>query len=276
LRVNRYTHLGKKEKDSIVIQLKDIVFIHALCVKNKKEMIDSAQVDDDPLAKILADLEEVPTCPETDTSDVTLELSNRFPPKLTKIEKKKNLKSETIDAAIKVMQKLPGFTGNTFLEVFVRMKLHLKKMGETDLAQEVQNVIANLQNLAKYALISSDDGYNGFLVDIQQELIARTRRRGEQMKEIDRLTAAIQDLKEQGADLEKKIKEFEDYLVAIRNKLTQNFQAKTKVFSYKQLTKKGQNIIVIQLSQKLKLVKSNLQSHKQASKISLSKDLLRG
>jgi len=38
-------------------------------------------------------------------------------------------------------------------------------------------------------------------------------------------------------------KEFEDYLLAIRNKLTLNFQAKQKVFSYKQLTKKGQSII---------------------------------
>lgn len=66
LRVSRYTHLGKKEKDAIVIQLKDIVFIHNLCHKNQKEMIDSATPEEDPLFKILKDLEEVPVCPETD------------------------------------------------------------------------------------------------------------------------------------------------------------------------------------------------------------------
>jgi len=116
-------------------------------------------------------------------------------------------------------------------------------MGEIELAQEVHNVIANLQNLAKYALISSDDGYNGFLVDIQQELVARTRRRTEQMKEIQRLKDTIADLEDQKQHMSQKIKEFTDYLAAIRNNLTLNFQTKTKVFSYKQLTKKGSNII---------------------------------
>lgn len=74
------------------------------------------------------------------------------------------------------------------------MKLHLKKTGDQDLSREVHNVIANLQNLAKYGLISADDGYNGFLIDIQQELAARGRRRAEQIKEIERLTTAIEEL----------------------------------------------------------------------------------
>jgi len=57
------------------------------------------------------------------------------------------------------------------------------------------------------------------------------------------LKATIADLNEQKDHMEKKIKDFEDYLQSIRNKLTQNFQAKTKVFSYKQLTKKDCNIV---------------------------------
>ena len=41
---------------------------------------------------------------------------------------KKNLKSDTIDDAIKILKEVPGFSGDTFLEIFVRMKLHAKKV----------------------------------------------------------------------------------------------------------------------------------------------------
>lgn len=64
---------------------------------------------------------------------------------------------------IRVLRKIPGFSGDTFLEIFVRMKLHCKKIGEDELANEVNQVIANLQNLAKYGLVSPKDGFNSFL-----------------------------------------------------------------------------------------------------------------
>jgi hypothetical protein len=39
-----------------------------------------------------------------------------------------------------VLKKIPGFSGDTFLEIFVRMKLHCKKIGEDALANEVNQV----------------------------------------------------------------------------------------------------------------------------------------
>jgi len=60
------------------------------------------------------------------------------------------------------LQKIPGFSGDTFLEIFVRMKIHCKKQGEEELAAEVNNVIANLQNLTKHGLVKPDNGFNSF------------------------------------------------------------------------------------------------------------------
>jgi len=116
-------------------------------------------------------------------------------------------------------------------------------MGETELAEEVHNVIANLQNLVKHGLIKADDGYNGFLVDIQQELVARTRRRADQIKEIERLNTTINELNEQEADLKTKIKDLEEYINGVRKKLRENFKPITKAFSWKQMTEKKLNIV---------------------------------
>jgi len=135
------------------------------------------------------------------------------------LDRKKNLKSETIDDAIRIMQKIPGFSGDTFLEIFVRMKLHCKKHGEEEMAKEVNNVIANLQNLAKHGLVKPDNGFNSFLKDIQSELAARGRRKQEHLKEIDRLQKAIKELDDQKSFMEKKIADFDAYFEAIRKKI---------------------------------------------------------
>jgi len=147
------------------------------------------------------------------------------------------LKSETIDDAIRIMQKIPGFSGDTFLEIFVRMKLHCKKHGEEELAKEVNNVIANLQNLAKHGLVKPDNGFNSFLKDVQAELASRGRRKQEHLKEIDRLQKAIKELDEQKTFMEKKIADFESYFEAIHRKSQENFTPKTKKFKYKDLHK---------------------------------------
>lgn len=44
-----------------------------------------------------------------------LVLENRFPPRLSKTDIKKNLKIETIDGVIGVFRKIPGFSGDTLL-----------------------------------------------------------------------------------------------------------------------------------------------------------------
>lgn len=50
------------------------------------------------------------------------------------------------------------------------MKLHCRKHGDKELADEVNAVIANLQNLAKHGLVSAENGFNSVLKDIQLEL----------------------------------------------------------------------------------------------------------
>jgi len=234
LKVNKYAQLSRIEKDSLVILLREIVQVHQLVFANKEDL---AEDERDPLRIILTELGEIPKCPADDETEIQIELVNRFEPMLSKLDRKKNLKSETIDDAIRIMQKIPGFSGDTFLEIFVRMKLHCKKHGEEEMAKEVNNVIANLQNLAKHGLVKPDNGFNSFLKDIQSELAARGRRKQEHLKEIDRLQKAIKELDDQKAFMEKKIADFDAYFEAIRKKNQENFAQKVKKFKYKDLAK---------------------------------------
>jgi len=237
LKVNKYAQLSRIEKDSLVILLREITHVHQLVATNKEDLADTGLDPQDPLLIILNDLGEIPRCPPDDDTEIQIELVNRFEPQLSKLDRKKNLKSETIDDAIRILQKIPGFSGDTFLEIFVRMKLHCKKHGEEELAKEVNNVIANLQNLAKHGLVKPDNGFNSFLKDVQSELSARGRRKQEHMKEIDRLQKAIKELDDQKGHMEKKIADFESYFDAIRRKSQDTFVARNKKFKYKDLAK---------------------------------------
>jgi hypothetical protein len=66
-------------------------------------------------------------------------------------------------------------------------------------------VIANLQNLAKYGLVSPKDGFNSFLKDISLEIQDRGARRAEQLRELERLKTAIAELEVAKVHLEQKV-----------------------------------------------------------------------
>eukprot|EP01125_Pyxidicula_operculata_P018292 TRINITY_DN64_c10_g1_i1.p1 TRINITY_DN64_c10_g1~~TRINITY_DN64_c10_g1_i1.p1 ORF type:complete len:809 (-),score=232.86 TRINITY_DN64_c10_g1_i1:351-2777(-) len=235
LRVNKYAQLSKIEKDTLVITLREIVQLHQLVSTNKTDL---APDNNDPLNLILKDIGDIPPAPPVDDeTEVQLELQNRFPPELSKLDRKKNLKAQTIDDAIKIMQKIPGFSGDTFLEIFVRMKLQCQKAGEHELAKEVNNVIANLQNLAKHGLVKVDNGFNSFFKDIQIELQDRGQRKIEHAKEIERLERAIKELNEQKEHMNGKINELNAYLGSVRTKANESFVPQTKKFKYKDLVK---------------------------------------
>jgi len=78
--------------DSLVILLREIVQVHQLVFANKEDL---AGDEKDPLRIILNDLGEIPKCPPDDETEVQIELVNRFEPQLSKLDRKKNLKSET-------------------------------------------------------------------------------------------------------------------------------------------------------------------------------------
>jgi len=233
LQVNKYGQLARKDKASIVIQIKEICYVHALLSEHRDHITEGK---DDYLCMILDDLGVVPKNVH-DESDFQLQLENRFPPMLDKLKQKVNLKTATIDDAIRVLRKIPGFSGDTFLEIFVRMKLHCKKNGDEELAQQVNQVIANLQNLAKYNLVSPKDGFNSFLKDISAEIQARQTRRQEQLREVERLKVAILELDDQQRFVNEKIKDFQNYLESVRKTSTHGFQVKTKKFKFRELFK---------------------------------------
>eukprot|EP01126_Amoeba_proteus_P049400 TRINITY_DN5777_c0_g1_i3.p1 TRINITY_DN5777_c0_g1~~TRINITY_DN5777_c0_g1_i3.p1 ORF type:complete len:812 (+),score=181.46 TRINITY_DN5777_c0_g1_i3:92-2527(+) len=233
LQVNKYGQLARKEKASIVLPIRDICYVHGLLSEHRDHITEGK---DDYLCQILDDLGPAPQG-VNDETDIQLELENRFPPILDKLEQKKNLKTQTIDDAIRVLRKIPGFAGDTFLEIFVRMKLYCKKHGQDELAQEVNQVIANLQNLAKYGLVSPKDGFNSFLKDIAAEIQSRHVRRQEQLKEVERLKFAITELDSQKQHMEQKMKDFGNYLVSVQNRANAGFQVKTKKFKYRDLDK---------------------------------------
>jgi len=236
LQVNKYAQLARKEKATIIIPLKEICHLHALLLENKPELTAEHGAQD-PLSIILDDIGRLRKCPENNLTEIQLTLANRFPPVLTQLDRKKNLKTDTINEAIKVLRKIPGFSGDTFLEIFVRMKLHCKKIGEDELANEVNQVIANLQNLAKYGLVSPKDGFNSFLKDISLEIQQRHLRRQEHLRELERLKVAINELDEAKKHMEQKNKDFESYLKSVRDKAKLNFKSKTKSFKFKELYK---------------------------------------
>jgi hypothetical protein len=233
LSVNKYAQLARKEKDTIVIPLADICQVHKWLNDNKSEICEAG--GNDPLAIILDEIGRTRVCPAGDRTEVQLVLENRFPPILDKATTKANLKTETIGDAIKVLRKIPGFSGDTFLEIFVRMKLHCKKVGEDALANEVNQVIANLQNLAKYGLVSPKDGFNSFLKDISQEIQARQARRNEHLRELERLKLAIGELHDARKFMENKKQDFDQILESIRKSMVH--EVKTKKFKFKELEK---------------------------------------
>jgi len=91
LQVNKYGQLARKDKASLVIHPREVVAIHKLLSDNRDEL---AKNKDDHLAIILDDLGEVPDCHDDD-AEINLELENRFPPVLSKLDRKK--KSQTRD-----------------------------------------------------------------------------------------------------------------------------------------------------------------------------------
>jgi len=228
--------LARKDKATIIIPLKEICHLHALLAENKPELTAELGAND-PLAIILDEIGRLRKCPENNNTEIQLTLTNRFPPVLNTLEKKKNLKTDTINEAIRVLRKIPGFSGDTFLEIFVRMKLHCKKIGEDDLANEVNQVIANLQNLAKYGLVSPKDGFNSFLKDISLEIQQRHLRRQEHLRELERLKLAINELDVAKKHLDQKSKDFQSYLKSVRERAASGFKQKTKNFKYKDLHK---------------------------------------
>jgi len=239
LHVNKYAQLARKDKGQIVIPIKDLCLFHKYLLENKAEIttLESNTDGPDHLALILEEIGKLRRWPENDATEIQLELTNKFPPQLNKLEVKQNLKSETVSEAIKVLRKVPGFQGDTFLEIFVRMKLHCKKIGEEDIAQEINQVIANLQNLAKYGLVSPKDGFNGFLKDITTEIMDRHSRRQENLRELERLKFAIKELDDARLHMEAKNKDFQDYLEGVRKRTNLTFVSKTKKFKYKELVK---------------------------------------
>jgi len=236
LQVNKYAQLARKDKATIIIPLKEICHLHALLLENKPELTTELGAND-PLSIILDEIGRLRKCPENNTTEIQLTLNNRFPPVLNTMDRKKNLKTDTINEAIKVLRKIPGFSGDTFLEIFVRMKLHCKKIGEEELANEVNQVIANLQNLAKYGLVSPKDGFNSFLKDISLEIQQRHTRRQEHLRELERLKVAINELEEAKKHMEQKNADFQAYLKSLRTNAEKNFKPKTKSFKYKELYK---------------------------------------
>jgi len=232
LKVTKYGQLARKDKANIIVNTRQIYFIHKLLKDNESHIV--AKDGEDNLSIILQELGDPKQFVE---ADVQIQLENKFPPKQDKAQEKSDQKEETINSAIKVLRKIPGFSGDTFLEIFVRMKLHCKKMGNDELAEEVNQVIASLQNLVKYGLVSPKDGFNSFLKDIALEVQARQSRRQEQLKELQRLKIAIAETDDQLKALELHQKDLANYLKSLRQTSTSNFRVQTKKFKYKELYK---------------------------------------
>jgi hypothetical protein len=96
-------------------------------LENKPELTGGDPAD--PLAIILDEIGRLRKCPENNTQEIQLTLNNKFPPVLNTLDRKKNLKTDTINEAIKyviaqkevneLMRRNPFFVSHLFFVCIV-------------------------------------------------------------------------------------------------------------------------------------------------------------
>eukprot|EP01127_Copromyxa_protea_P020674 TRINITY_DN6933_c0_g1_i1.p1 TRINITY_DN6933_c0_g1~~TRINITY_DN6933_c0_g1_i1.p1 ORF type:complete len:2573 (-),score=698.42 TRINITY_DN6933_c0_g1_i1:63-7781(-) len=246
LKVSKYSKLGDTD-ESILIPLKEIVLLHVECDSHKAELVkDKKAADKDPLMIILNELAEVPSGGAQDKTQITLPLRNKFEIQMSPVERDQNLKVQTINDLLYLFSEYTNINGENLLEIFLLMKHHATTVNPKPAdAKLVEDVLANLETLAKVegTKLSKKNGYNDFIEDIREELLAKEKHMNELRHEIKQLSEANDELDQQKKKISEATKAFDDYLQGVSNELRKNFKPTTRKFTWKQLTNKKCNII---------------------------------
>jgi len=246
LKVSQYSKLGSTD-ESILIPLKEIVFLHGECHRRRDELLmDKTTPEKDHLYIILDALKAVPNDGASDKTQISLPLQNKFEIKMSKVEREQNLKQETINDLLNILNAYPNVNGESLLEIFlvIKHKASEGKPKQSDL-KKVDTILKNFESLEhmKGSKLTKKNGYNDFIEDIKEELMAKEKHMNELRHEIKQLSEANEELDQQKKKINEATKAFEDYLTGVSNELRKNFKPTTKKFTWKQLTTKKVNII---------------------------------
>eukprot|EP00008_Paramoeba_atlantica_P012607 CAMPEP_0201488422 /NCGR_PEP_ID=MMETSP0151_2-20130828/18137_1 /ASSEMBLY_ACC=CAM_ASM_000257 /TAXON_ID=200890 /ORGANISM="Paramoeba atlantica, Strain 621/1 / CCAP 1560/9" /LENGTH=834 /DNA_ID=CAMNT_0047873709 /DNA_START=70 /DNA_END=2574 /DNA_ORIENTATION=+ len=254
LQVNKYMELTQKTKPMIQISLHEIFQTHQMVAQHLEKI---APEQDDPLRKVMAELGSAPEfvdLSEEEDREIQLTLTNRFKVDVEEETETEKRYAETKELLIPVLRKVPIKTSIQRLQLMDVLENGIRFAQENrnqELNSQINQILENMNLLAKEGVLTKEDNYESFLQDVAQDIINRNSIREQQKKEILRLQTTLKNLRLHQAFLEDQIKEYNGYLddllktlyEAPKKKKAKKGQGSSSVgpfkFTYKDLEKRG-------------------------------------
>jgi Ras GTPase-activating-like protein IQGAP2/3 len=240
LAINKYVELTQKAKPLIIITDREIIEMHRLVASYKDQL---APDPNDPLQILLKELGDIPRPFGEEERDIQLTLENRFKNNLEETAPEESLYEEAKELLIQIFKAIPikNSTPQSLMSILKEATKYARDTNNKTLGKNISKVLKNIERLEEKNVISKKDRYASLLKDVALEVIHRAERREQQKKEIDRLTAALENLKKHGKYMDDQIKEFNKYLQVCRTNVVKKAKDKKKKpikFTYKELVKK--------------------------------------
>jgi len=249
LQVNRYMELTQKTRPLIVISTDEICRMHSMAANYLAKLAPEA---DDPLRVVLKDLGSVPPPPANRVLQLTL--TNRFKVDVEEEDEATRLYAETKALVIPVLKEIPIESSIARLNLMDVLESGIKYSTETknkELSTQINKILENIQKLEEMGKVTKDDNYESFVHAVALEVANRTEIRDRQRKEIARLTATLDKLRQHQSYVKDAIEDYKRYLKTARDQYYQKNDKKKRIgrrkkeasigpfkFSYKDLVKK--------------------------------------
>lgn len=215
LEVDQYNELVQRAKPVIVISTHEIVRIHTMVEKYLPKL---APDSDDNLRVIMKDLGPVPPLPSTE-KDIQLWLSNRFKADVPEDPEEKKLYNATKELVLPVLRQVPieqSIRKLNLMDVLEAGIKHAAATNNKELSNSINKILENISKLEEYGMVSKDDNYESFVHDVALEVANRATIREAQRKEISRLNAALNKLRQHQSYIKDQIRDYNSYLQGAR------------------------------------------------------------
>jgi len=215
LEVDQYNELVQRAKPVIVISTHEIVRIHTMVEKHLAKL---APDNDDNLRVIMKDLGPVPPLPSTE-KDIQLWLSNRFKADVPEDPEEKKLYNATKELVLPVLRQVPieqSIRKLNLMDVLEAGIKHAAATNNKELSNQINKILENISKLEEYGMVTKDDNYESFVHAVALEVANRATIRENQRKEISRLNAALNKLRQHQSYIKDQIRDYNSYLQGAR------------------------------------------------------------
>ncbi len=215
LEVDQYNELVQRAKPVIVISTHEIVRIHTMVEKHLGKL---APDTDDSLRIIMKDLGPVPPLPNTE-KDIQLWLSNRFKADVPEDPEERKLFNATKELVLPVLRQVPieqSIRKLNLMDVLEAGIKHAAATNNKELSNQINKILENISKLEEYHLVTKDDNYESFVHEVALEVANRATIRENQRKEISRLNAALNKLRQHQSYIKDQIRDYNSYLQGAR------------------------------------------------------------